>query len=48
MFLEARVLELLNTREATAGEISEKIHVSKEKVEDVLNRLRSAGLLIEG
>ncbi len=48
MFLEARVLEFLNMREATAGEISDLIHVPKDKVEDVLNRLRSAGLLIEG
>lgn len=48
MFLEMRVLEVLNKGEATAGEISEKIDVATEKVEDVLNRLSAAGLLIEG
>ena len=48
MFLEARVLEFLNTRKATPREISEEIHVPKENIEDVLNRLRSAGLLLEG
>ena len=48
MFLETRVLEFLSKKEATVGEISEEIQVSREKVESVLNRLRSSGLLIEG
>lgn len=47
MFLESRVIEVLSKGEATAEDISDDLGVETKKIVAVLNRLRSAGLLLE-
>lgn len=47
MSLEERVLDVLAKKDADASEIAEEIEVEIERVKDVLQRLKAAGLLIE-
>ena len=48
MFLEQSILEILNKKNAGATEISEDLGVKTQKIEDILNRLKSAGILLDG